>query len=120
MAPAKALILHYQHVFSLSEQMRALATTEKWDELINMEINYIRAVESTLQHNMPLLTTSQQDILSKTVRAIIENEHEIKQLLQLRMGVISRQLMNQARRQQAVNAAYGQHSPWPLLSGDSQ
>ncbi len=119
MAPHEKLLAEYQQVLVLSEQMLVLATEEKWDELVNMEITYINAIENTIRHSMPSFSTTQQEKLKKILSAILKNECEIKRLLQLRMMAVSKQLMGQINHQQAVNAAYGQSAEY-LLLGDNQ
>lgn len=114
------LLSEYQLIFTLSEEMRRLATEEKWDDLVNMEITYLNAVEKATQVTVASsFSSTQQYILQQTLSAILQNESEIKRLLKLRMEVLS-QLMVQSSRQKAVNTTYSQFSDNSLLLGDVQ
>ncbi|WP_038928471.1 flagellar protein FliT, partial [Yersinia pestis] len=53
------------------------------------------------------------------LRSILENEIEIKRLLQRRLDKLS-ELVGQSTRQQAVNRTYGQFPDQALLLGETQ
>ena len=43
------LVNEYQLILTLSEQMLTLAKDEKWDELVELEMTYLKAVEASTQ-----------------------------------------------------------------------
>jgi len=103
---APQLLTIYQQLLVLSQSMLRLASEGKWDELIEMEVDYVSAVEilaeSTKLSPVPDQT---QDQLRPVLRHILNNEAEVKSLLQSRMSEIS-SLIGQATRQKSVNKAY--------------
>ncbi|MFD0708905.1 flagella biosynthesis regulatory protein FliT [Photorhabdus luminescens] len=102
------LLSAYQQILSLSEQMLNLAKNEKWDELVDMEITYLKAVE-VISHSSISSTTSLslQQKMTNILQTILDNENEIKKLLQKRLDELSK-LIKQASQQQLVNDSYGQ------------
>ncbi|MCA6219986.1 flagella biosynthesis regulatory protein FliT [Photorhabdus antumapuensis] len=102
------LLSAYQRILSLSEQMLNLAKNEKWDELVDMEITYLKAVE-VISHSSISSTTSLslQQKMTNILQIILDNENEIKKLLQKRLDELSK-LIKQAGRQQLLNDSYGQ------------
>lgn len=114
------LLSEYQQILTLSEQMLALATEGNWDALVDLEMTYLKAVESTA--NITISSCSSlmlQDLLREKLRAILDNEIEIKRLLQLRLDTLS-DLVGQSTKQQAVNNTYGQFPDHALLLGETQ
>lgn len=114
------LLSEYQQILTLSEQMLALAIEGNWDALVDLEMTYLKAVESTT--NVTISSCSSQvlqELLREKLRAILENEIEIKRLLQLRLDALS-ELVGQSTRQQAVNNTYGQFPDHALLLGETQ
>ncbi|AJJ19252.1 flagellar biosynthesis protein FliT [Yersinia intermedia] len=114
------LLSEYQQILTLSEQMLALAIEGSWDALVDLEMTYLKAVESTA--NVTISSCSSQvlqELLREKLRAILENEIEIKRLLQLRLDALS-ELVGQSTRQQAVNNTYGQFPDHALLLGETQ
>lgn len=103
---APQLLTIYQQLLVLSQSMLRLASEGKWDELIEMEVDYVSAVEilaeSTKLSPVPDQT---QDQLRPVLRHILNNEAEVKSLLQSRMSELS-SLIGQATRQKSVNKAY--------------
>lgn len=63
--------------------------------------------------------TSIARITAPKLRSILENEIEIKRLLQRRLDKLS-ELVGQSTRQQAVNRTYGQFPDQALLLGETQ
>ncbi|WP_145508686.1 flagella biosynthesis regulatory protein FliT [Yersinia alsatica] len=114
------LLSEYQQILTLSEQMLMLATEGKWDALVDLEITYLKAVENTANVTISSCTSSVlQELLREKLKAILDNEIEIKRLLQLRLDALS-ELVGQSTRQQAVNNTYGQFPDHALLLGETQ
>ncbi|RWR03901.1 flagellar biosynthesis protein FliT [[Pantoea] beijingensis] len=110
MDAAPHLLVIYQQLLVLSQTMLRLAAENKWDELIDMEVHYISAVETlsdvTQQHPVSLHT---QEQLRPVLRHILDNEAEVKRLLQLRMDELV-SLIGHSNRHKAMNSAYGELS----------
>ncbi|CAK9884896.1 MAG: Flagellar protein FliT [Candidatus Erwinia impunctatus] len=98
----------YQHIVTLSQTMLRLASEERWDELIVMEVDHVTAVEKiadeTEQTPLPPEAMAK---LRPVLRHILDNEAEVRNLLQIRKDKLS-SLINQATKQKNVNTAYGQ------------
>ncbi|CDG21694.1 Flagellar protein fliT [Xenorhabdus poinarii G6] len=102
------LLSAYQRTLSLSEQLLDLATHEKWNELIEMEITYVKAVEVvTLMTTHSDVPISLQQQLTKILQTILDNEKETKQLLQKRLHELS-ELIKQDSCKQLLHDTYGQ------------
>jgi flagellar protein FliT len=114
------LLSAYQQIHTLSEQMITLAQAGQWDALIDMEMNYVQAVEKTAQlAGIPEPSSSLQDILRGKLQQILKNETELKRLMQLRMDELT-VLIGQSTRQSVVNSTYGQFHDRALLLGEPQ
>lgn len=114
------LLSAYQQIHALSEQMITLAQAGQWDALIEMEITYVQAVEKTVQlAGFPEPSSTLQDILRSKLQQILNNETEVKRLMQLRMDELT-VLIGQSTRQSAVNSTYGQFHDRALLLGEPQ
>ncbi|MBD1228771.1 MULTISPECIES: flagella biosynthesis regulatory protein FliT [Xenorhabdus] len=102
------LLSAYQQILSLSEQMIDLARNEKWDELIDMEITYLKAVEvvTSLSENSDAPISLQQQ-LTKILQTVLDNEKETKRLLQRRLNELS-DLIKQESCKQLLHDTYGQ------------
>ncbi|MDC9592688.1 flagella biosynthesis regulatory protein FliT [Xenorhabdus sp. IM139775] len=102
------LLSAYQQILSLSEQMIDLARNAKWDELIDMEITYLTAVEvvtSLSENSDPPISLQQQ--LTKILQTVLDNEKETKRLLQRRLNELS-DLIKQESCKQRLHDTYGQ------------
>ncbi|WP_392431141.1 flagella biosynthesis regulatory protein FliT [Yersinia sp. HM-2024] len=114
------LLSEYQQILTLSEQMLVLATEGNWDALVDLEMAYLKAIESTATITISSCSSLMlQDLLREKLRAILDNEIEIKRLLQLRLDALS-ELVGQSTKQQAVNNTYGQFPDHALLLGETQ
>lgn len=114
------LLSEYQQILTLSEQMLMLATEGNWDALVDLEMTYFKAVESTANITLSSCTSQVlQDLLRDKLKAILDNEVEIKRLLQQRLDALS-ELVGQSTRQQVVNNTYGQFPDHALLLGETQ
>ncbi|MCT8344918.1 MULTISPECIES: flagella biosynthesis regulatory protein FliT [Photorhabdus] len=110
------LLSAYQRILSLSEQMLNLAKNEKWDELVDMEITYLKAVE-VISHSSisSTVSLSLQQKMTNILQIILDNENEIKKLLQQRLDELSK-LIKQASQQQLLNDSYGQFPVEPYYT----
>lgn len=103
---APHMLTIYQQLLVLSQRMLRLASEGSWEELIEMEVVYVSAVEKlaecTKQTPVPAHV---QEQLRPVLRHILDNEAEVKSLLQGRMTELS-SLIGQASRQKSVNKAY--------------
>lgn len=102
------LLSAYQQIYSLSNQMIALAQSNQWDALIELEMLYISAVEKTSVFvGVTGSSMALQELLRHKLQQILDNETELKRLLQLRMDEL-KILIGQSTQQNVVNHAYGQ------------
>ncbi|ATZ11872.1 flagella biosynthesis regulatory protein FliT [Erwinia amylovora] len=109
MPNAQYLFALYQDILNHSQSMLRLAANSQWEELTDREVNhYLGAVEKLTQvMQQQQITPYTQDLLRPVLRHILDNEAEVKQLLQHRQDEISSQIQ-QAGRQKSVNSAYSQ------------
>lgn len=114
------LLAAYQQVYSLSSQMIALAQTERWEDLVELELSYVTAVERTAAFTGQAgPSMALQELLRHKLQQILDNETELKRLLQQRMDQL-KELIGQSTRQNVVNSTYGQFHDRALLLGDPQ
>lgn len=107
MTPAPHLITIYQQLLDLSQNMLRLAAEGEWDDLIQKEVDYVSAVQRLAQSTQAASPQAQeQERLRPVLRHILDNESEVKRLLQARMQELST-LVNQNTRQKSVLSAYG-------------
>lgn len=114
------LVNEYQVILALSENMLALAQEEKWDELVELEVNYLKAVEATTM--LPLseeVSVAVQNLIRLHLQRILDNEAQIKILLQARMNALA-ELIGQSVKQQEVNATYGRFTNRAIAMRDQQ
>src|SRR5476649_1789149 len=101
------LVNEYRLILTLSEHMLVLAKEEKWDELVELEVSYIKAVEATT--TLPLteeISPIVQNLIRQSLRQILDNETQIKTLLQARMNKLA-ELIGQSVKQQEVKRPMG-------------
>lgn len=100
----------YRNILSISESMLDLAKRSEWDSLVKLEMEYLQAVAKTTEL-MPIseVDSVMQTELRRVLAKILDNEAEIKRLLQARMDELS-QIIGKTSRQQAVTNTYGQFS----------
>ncbi|CAI0979915.1 flagella biosynthesis regulatory protein FliT [Serratia liquefaciens] len=114
------LLAAYQQVYSLSSQMIVLAQTERWEDLVELELSYVTAVERTAAFTGQAgPSMALQELLRHKLQQILDNETELKRLLQQRMDQL-KDLIGQSTRQNVVNSTYGQFHDRALLLGDPQ
>ncbi|ORM85050.1 flagellar biosynthesis protein FliT [Pantoea deleyi] len=107
MTTAPHLLAAYQQLLDLSQGMLRHAAQGEWDELINRETEYVSAVQN-LAHSTETVSPSPQaqEQLRPVLRRILDNESEVKRLLQARMDELA-SLVSQNSRQKSVLSAYG-------------
>ena len=107
MTIAPQLITVYQQLLDLSHGMLRLAAEGEWDDLITKEVDYVSAVQRLAQTTEAAAPSSQlQEQLRPVLRHILDNESEVKRLLQQRMDELT-QLVGQSSMQKSVMSAYG-------------
>lgn len=105
---APHLLAVYQRLLELSQGMLRLASEGSWEELIKKETEYVRAVQQLAQSTGTASLSSQTLAqLRPVLRHILDNESEVRRLLQARMTELS-QLVGESSRQKSVLSAYGQ------------
>jgi flagellar protein FliT len=111
------LLAAYHQIHTLSSEMIALARAGQWEALVEMQFTYVTAVEKTAEFTGKAgPSQALQEMLNVKLKQIIDNESELKLLLQQRMEEL-KTLIGQSTRQNAVNHAYGQFDDRSLLLG---
>ncbi|MGR5946079.1 flagella biosynthesis regulatory protein FliT [Enterobacter sp. C4G1] len=106
MSNAPQLYTLYQQLLDQSQMMLRLARQGLWDELIACETDYVNAVHSLAQLTEEIQPSSQvQEQLSPTLRVILDNESQVKTLLQNRMDELAK-LVGQNSMQKSVLSTY--------------
>jgi flagellar protein FliT len=114
------LLAAYQQIFTLSSDMIVLAQTGRWEELVEQELAYVTAVEKTAAFTGQAgPSMALQELLHHKLQQILDNETELKRLLQQRMDQL-KELIGQSTRQNVVNSTYGQFHDRALLLGEPQ
>jgi len=114
---APPLITVYQQLLDLSHGMLRLAADGEWDDLITKEVDYVSAVQRLAQTTEAAAPSRQlQEQLRPVLRHILDNESEVKRLLQLRMDEWT-QLVGQSSMQKSVMSAYGKQGSVYLPQG---
>ncbi|MHC2595664.1 flagella biosynthesis regulatory protein FliT [Pantoea sp. CTOTU46764] len=114
---APSLVTVYQQLLDLSHGMLRLAADGEWDDLITKEVDYVSAVQRLAQTTEAAAPSRQlQEQLRPVLRHILDNESEVKRLLQLRMDELT-QLVGQSSMQKSVMSAYGRQGSVYLPQG---
>lgn len=89
---------------AVSQRMLKLATENKWDELVVGEIEYVQLVETLAQQIITL-----EDVCANQIKEIlmivINNENEVKRLLNIRMEEL-KTLIKNGVQQKSITSAY--------------
>jgi len=80
-----AALSHWHALHAQSIAMLNLAHTGKWDELIEQEMHYVQLVESISSNPITSCPPAQVEQARFLLKKILENENELKSLLQSRM-----------------------------------
>jgi len=118
MSHAPQLYTLYQQLLEKSKTMLQLAREGLWDELIASEMDYVNAVHKLtqcMQETQPSAQTQEQ--LRPVLRAILNNESEVKRLLQSRMAELAK-LVGQSSIQKSVLTTYGKQGGHILAPQD--
>ncbi|AGE94148.1 flagella biosynthesis regulatory protein FliT [Citrobacter farmeri] len=99
---------------SVSQQMLRLASENKWDELVEGEMEYIRLVESLAQDPNPPGDPSTQSQIRELLHTIIDNENEVKRLLNIRMDEL-KVLIQNGNQQKTLTSTYSNLSGMLLV-----
>ncbi|AMG95061.1 MULTISPECIES: flagella biosynthesis regulatory protein FliT [Citrobacter] len=99
---------------SVSQQMLRLASENKWDELVEGEMEYIRLVESLAQDPNPPGDPSTQSQIRELLHTIIDNENEVKRLLSIRMDEL-KVLIQNGNQQKTLTSTYSNLSGMLLV-----
>jgi len=90
---------------AVSQRMLMLATENKWDELVEGEIEYVQLVESLAQHTITVEDACANQI-KEILNIVINNENEVKRLLNIRMEEL-KTLIKSGVQQNSITSAYG-------------
>lgn len=107
-----SLLAHYQQILALSENMLLVARQSEWDTLVYIEEKYVQAVAKIAELNARQenpLSALIQDKITLVLQQLLQNEHEVNQLLQTRLDQL-RELIGQSNRQQSINSTYHKFS----------
>ena len=107
MSNAPQLYALYQQLLEQSQLMLRLARQGLWDDLIICETDYVNAVHSLArltQESEPSMQIQEQ--LRPKLRVILDNEGQVKTLLQARMDELAK-LVGQSSIQKTVLSTYG-------------
>ncbi|WP_435945453.1 flagella biosynthesis regulatory protein FliT [Dryocola sp. BD586] len=116
---APQLYTLYQQLLEQSKVMLQNARAGLWDELIASEMDYVNAVHELtefMRDSKPSMHMQEQ--LRPMLRAILDNESEVKLLLQRRMDELAK-LVGQSSIQQSVLSAYGKQGGQILAPQDN-
>jgi len=107
----------WHSLYALSNTMLSLAQSGKWDELIEQEVAYVTLVEDISRTPFPPGSHLLQDQAQVVLAKVLENEVELKQLLQERMSELQG-LISRTGKQKNLNVAYGRLSGNILFPGE--
>ncbi|WP_058911188.1 flagella biosynthesis regulatory protein FliT [Entomohabitans teleogrylli] len=97
-------------VAMLSESLLELARCGEWQQLVDQEVSYLQSIENVMRLEMPPdLSPPVRRHLRQLVGNVLDNEQQLKTLLQKRMEELSA-LIGQSARQQNINNTYGRLS----------
>lgn len=93
----------YQHALQLSDEMLATARQGKWDDFIELNTHYIFAVQNLLEEHEGQEFADEEQAFSSMTR-LLNNENEIRQLLQARLDTLSGKIDSIRQNQKCSNA----------------
>ena len=119
MSNAPHLYLSYQKLVEKSNMMLRLATDGLWDELIASEMDYVNAVQNIAQLTQDSQPSDPlQEQLRPLLRTVLDNESQVKRLLQARMDELAK-LVGQSSIQKTVMTTYGNQGGYVLVPQDN-
>ncbi|RZN19348.1 flagella biosynthesis regulatory protein FliT [Escherichia sp. E2593] len=111
---APHLYFAWQQLVEKSQLMLRLATEGRWDELIASEMDYVNAVQQIAHLTEEMAPSAMmQEQLKPMLRLVLDNESNVKQLLQGRMDELAK-LVGQSSMQKSVLSAYGDQGGYVL------
>lgn len=114
MSTSSSSLQQWLRLHSVSQRMLKLATENKWDELVEGEIEYIRLVETLAMDPTQTDTPSNQNQIKGLLRTIIDNENEVKRLLNIRMDELKILIQN-GNQQKTLTSTYSNLSGMLLV-----
>lgn len=112
---APHLYFAWQQLVEKSQLMLHLASEELWDELIASEMKYVNAVQQIARLTEEIApTVMMQEQLKPMLRLVLVNESKIKQLLQIRMDELAKQV-GQSSMQKSLLSTYGNQGGYVLV-----
>lgn len=112
------LLQHYQQLLKTSTTMLVLTRAGRWDELIDYEVEYLTSVEKlTMFQDASEIPPHIQTQIRPILKQILDNEVELKTMLQQRMDEL-KALVGQTSRQHNLNSTYGRLSGNVLFPTD--
>ncbi|EFO0998854.1 flagella biosynthesis regulatory protein FliT [Escherichia albertii] len=112
---APHLYFAWQQLVEKSQLMLHLASEELWDELIASEMEYVNAVQQIARLTEEIApTVMMQEQLKPMLRLVLVNESKIKQLLQIRMDELAKQV-GQSSMQKSLLSTYGNQGGYVLV-----
>ena len=114
MSTSSSSLQQWLRLHSVSQQMLKLATEKKWDELVEGEMEYICLVESLTQNPAHSSAPSTHNQIKGLLRAIIDNENEVKRLLNVRMDEL-KVLIQNGNQQKTLTSTYSNLSGMLLV-----
>ncbi|CTV43732.1 flagella biosynthesis regulatory protein FliT [Escherichia albertii] len=112
---APHLYFAWQQLVEKSQLMLHLASEELWDELIASEMEYVNAVQQIARLTEEIApTVMMQEQLKPMLRLVLINESKIKQLLQIRMDELAKQV-GQSSMQKSLLSTYGNQGGYVLV-----
>jgi len=120
MSTAPHLYSLYQQLLEQSLAMLRLASEGQWDDLIACEMEYVNAVQKLAEltrQSEPSGVVQEQ--LRPVLRAILDNETEVKRLLQARMDELAK-LVGQSTIQKSVLTTYGKQGGHVLVPQETR
>lgn len=112
MNAAQSTLAIYQQLLAISNECLLLAKKAEWDKLIDFSQRYIATVEKLAQLTDNVDIALEEEVQQKiriSLHRILNNEKEVKQLLQSRM-VELKGLIHVSQQQHSVNTAYHKFS----------
>ena len=114
MSTSSSSLQQWLRLHSVSQRMLKLATEKKWDELVEGEMEYICLVESLTQNPALSSGPSTHNQIRGLLRAIIDNENEVKRLLNMRMDEL-KVLIQNGNQQRTLTSTYSNLSGMLLV-----
>jgi flagellar protein FliT len=93
----------YQLALQLSDDMLTKAKQGNWDDFIELNTHYISAVQNLLEEKGGLAFDDEEQAFS-SLTCLLNNEKEIRQLLQARLDALSGKIDNIRQNQKCSNA----------------